>query len=365
MPIKTRAAVAFKDNSPLILTELELQGPGPGEVLLRLTATGLCHTDLQFIDGSRDYRDYPIVLGHEGAGVVVECGEGVDSVAVDDHVIPLSIPECGVCENCLSGKTNICQSFIDRPEGIVEFSLQGSKVNAFSGLGTFSEYTVVAEQAVAKVNRAADLEVLCCVGCAVATGVGAALFTADIERGASVAVFGIGGIGVNVLQGAKLAGAEQIIAIDNNPEKKAVAETFGATDFIDARAAGNGLLDAIQTVSKGGVDVSFECVGIPGLIDTVIEATRVGWGQVVLIGIPPAGQQLQINPYSLFNGRKIMGSWAGNTKLRTQLPQLVDWYLQGDLDLDSLISHRLSLEEINRGFDLMKRSESLRSVVVF
>ncbi len=365
MSIKSRAAVAFSDNSPLSIVELDLRPPGPGEVLVQLKAAGLCHTDLQFIDGSRNYSDYPIVLGHEGAGVVVECGEGVGSVVPGDHVIPLSIPECGVCKNCLSGKTNICQRFIDTPEGVVKFSYEGQSVNAFSGLGTFSEFTVVPECALANVSRQAPLELLCCVGCAVATGVGAALYTADIESGNSVAVFGIGGIGVNVIQGAKLAGAENIIAIDSNPAKKSMAMAFGATNFIDASAEGDGLLEAVRALSGGGVDVSFECVGSPKLINTAIEASHIGWGQTVLIGIPPGGQQLNIDPYSLFNGRKLMSSWAGNTRMRSQLPEIVDWYLQGKLELDALVSHRFSLEEINSGFDLMKTGGALRSVVVY
>lgn len=365
MSIKARAAVAFSDNNPLSIVELELRPPGVGEVLVQLKATGLCHTDLQFIDGSRDYSDYPIVLGHEGAGVVVECGEGVSSVVPGDHVIPLSIPECGVCKNCLSGKTNICQSFIDSPEGVVQFTYEGRKVGAFSGLGTFSEFTVVPEFALARISREAPLDILCCVGCAVATGVGAALYTADIEQGNSVAVFGVGGIGVNVIQGAKLAGAEQIIAIDTNPQKETIARKFGATDFIDVSAAGDELLESVRHLSDGGVDVSFECVGSPLLINTAIEASHIGWGQTVLIGIPSGGQQLNINPYSLFNGRKLMSSWAGNTRMRSQLPEIVEWYLEGKLELDSLVSHRFTLDEINSGFDLMKSGKSLRSVVLY
>ena len=363
--IKTRAAVAFSDNSPLTIVELDLQPPAAGQVLVQLKATGLCHTDLQFIDGSRNYSDYPIVLGHEGAGVVVECGAGVSSVVPGDHVIPLSIPQCGICKNCLSGKTNICQRFIDTPEGVVKFSYEGESVNAFAGLGTFSEYTVVPEYALAQVSSKAPLEIMCCLGCAVATGVGAALYTADIDVGNSVAVFGIGGIGVNVIQGAKLAGAEKIIAIDTNPAKKDIALAFGATDFINASAEADGLLEAVRVLSDGGVDVSFECVGSPRLINTAIEASHIGWGQTVLIGIPSGGQQLTIDPYSLFNGRKLMSSWAGNTRMRSQLPEIVEWYLQGRIELDALVSHRFSLEQINSGFDLMKTGEALRSVVVY
>jgi len=365
MTISTRAAVAFDDNRPLVVTQLDLEAPGPGEVLIQLKAAGLCHTDLQFIDGSRDYQNYPIVLGHEGAGVVVECGTGVTSVAAGDHVIPLSIPECGQCQNCLSGKTNICQRFLDRPGGTVEFSLEGKNVAAFSGLGTFSEYTVVQEYALAKVSKEAPLDIVCCVGCAVATGIGAALFTAKINEGCSVAVFGIGGIGVNVLQGAKLGGAKQIIAIDTNPGKEAIARTFGATDFINAADAGEELLDIIRASSGGGVDYSFECVGHPSLINTAIESTHIGWGETVLIGIPSGGKLLTVDPYTLFNGRKVMGSWAGNTKLRSQLPMIVDWYLDGKIQLDALVSHRLSLNNINKGFELMKRGDGLRSVVIF
>ena len=365
MTMTTRAAVCHGVGQPLRFEQLELRGPGPGEVLVEIKASGLCHSDYHHMTGASTPFPFPLVLGHEGAGVVLECGAGVTTVKPGDHVVPLSIGECGTCGNCHSGKTNLCQEFFADLGAPSHFSLNGAAVAAYSNLGTFANHLVVKQHNVAKVRSDVPFDIACYLGCGVTTGVGAALYTARVERGASVVVFGLGGIGLNVIQGARLAGASRIVGVDINPAREALARRFGATDFVDPNAVQGDLVKYLQALTGGGADYSFECVGNVRLMRQALDCTRPGWGVSVVVGVAPDGQELSAPPFNLLLGRTWKGSFLGNVKTRSQLPALLDWYVEGKLNLDDLITHRLPLERINEGFELMRSGESVRTVVLF
>lgn len=366
MPMTTRAAVCRAAGEPLTLENLELRDPLPDEVLVEIRATGLCHSDLLQMEGSNAPFPFPVVPGHEGAGVVVACGSAVSSVEPGDHVVPLSIPECGTCAACCGGKTNLCEHFyasMGRAES--PFSLNGKPIAAYASLGTFAQHVLVKEMNVARIPAEVPFDLACTVGCCVATGVGAVLYTARVEAGSSVVVIGLGGVGLNVVQGARMVGASRIIGVDTNPEREEAARRFGATDFINPLALDGDLVAAVQAMTGSGADYGFECVGNAKLSCQALEMVHPGGGVAVIVGMPPEGEHLPIPPESLFLGRTLMGSFLGNVKTRSQLPLLLEDYLAGRLDLASLVSHRLPLERINEGFDLMRKGESLRTVVTF
>ena len=360
--MQTRAAVAFGVNEPLQIVTLDLAEPGENEVLVRTNAAGLCHSDLSMVEGKVAAYPFPIVLGHEGAGTVVACGPGVTSLQPGDHVVPVAVPECRQCENCTSGKTNFCLEMTRRPKS--PFSFDGQSVAAFCSLGTFSEYSVITESRLAKVRQDAPDDIICYIGCGVITGVGAALRTAGVTPGSSVAIWGMGGIGLSVLQGARIAGAAKIVAIDVNPAREQISRDYGATHFINPRETSD-ITAALRDIAAGGVDFAFECVGHTGLMRTALEATNPGWGVAISVGIAGGNAELTFNPASFMTGRTWKGSVLGGEKTRTTVPVLVDWYHDGFLKLDELVTHRLPLEEINHGFDMMKSGEAIRSVVVF
>jgi len=360
--MKCKAAVVFRAGGSLEIRTVDLAEPGDGEVLVKMQAAGLCHSDLSALEGKLGaVVSFPIILGHEGAGVVISCGPGVRSLKPGDHVVPVAIPECGVCSNCTSGKTNICEEARRPPAS--PFSLDGEEVSAFCSLGTFAEYSVITETRLAKVRPGAPDDIVCCIGCGVITGVGAALQTAKVTPGSSVAIVGMGGIGLSVLQGARIAGANRIIAIDRNPAREQICREYGATDFIKAGEVEN-LGAAIRAIVPAGVDFAFECVGHTGLMRTMLEATNNCWGMGISVGIPGGGAEVTFDPASFMSGRTWRGSKLGGERTRTTVPRLVDWYCDGFLKLDELVTHRLPLEQINRGFDMMKSGEAIRSVVV-
>ena len=362
--MKTRAMVCHAPGSPLVEEWLDLAAPGPGEVLIEIMASGLCHTDLSQLEGAAAPYPFPIVVGHEGAGMVREVGPGVSTMKVGDHVIPLGIGECGTCRNCRSDKTNLCEAFLaDMAAQPTSFSLNGKPVAAYSGVGSLAQFVVAAERNVAVIRRDVPFHLACTAGCCVATGVGAVMNTAHVETGASVAVFGLGGIGLNVVQGARLAGASRIIGVDINPVRREQGERFGLTDFIDVREGDP--VAAIQALTGGGVDYAFECAGSVRLMQQAVDSTRIGWGTTVVLGVPPDGNALRLLPFQLQLGRTVQGSFMGNVKGRSQLPGLLDHYAAGRLNLDDLVTHRLPMAEVNEGFALMKRGESLRTVVAF
>ncbi|RTL27692.1 MAG: S-(hydroxymethyl)glutathione dehydrogenase/class III alcohol dehydrogenase [Burkholderiales bacterium] len=372
--MKTKAAVAWKAGAPLTIEELDLQGPREGEVLVEIKATGICHTDYYTLSGADPEGLFPAVLGHEGAGVVVDTGPGVKSLRAGDHVIPLYTPECRECKFCLSRKTNLCQKIRATqgkglmPDGSARFSLNGQPVLHYMGTSTFSNYVVVPEIALAKIREDAPFETVCYIGCGVTTGVGAVLFTAKVEAGANVVVFGLGGIGLNVIQGARMVGADKIIGIDLNPGREAMARQFGMTHFLNPRdiaASGGNLVDTIVQLTDGGADYSFECIGSTATMRQALECCHKGWGRSIIIGVAEAGAEISTRPFQLVTGRKWEGSAFGGARGRTDVPKIVDWYMDGKLNIDSLITHKLRLDQINEGFDLMKRGESIRSVVVF
>ena len=372
--MKTRAAVAWKAGAPLTIETLDLEGPREGEVLVEIKATGICHTDYYTLSGADPEGLFPAILGHEGAGVVVDVGPGVKSLRKNDHVIPLYTPECRECKFCLSRKTNLCQKIRSTqgkglmPDGSSRFSLDGQPILHYMGTSTFSNYIVVPEIAVAKVREDAPFETICYIGCGVTTGVGAVLFTAQVEAGANVVVFGLGGIGLNVIQGAKMVGADKIIGVDLNPEREAMARAFGMTHFLnpkDIAAAGGNIVEAIQQLTDGGADYSFECIGNTTTMRQALECTHKGWGRSIIIGVAEAGAEISTRPFQLVTGRKWEGSAFGGARGRTDVPKIVDWYMDGKLKIDELITHKLKLEQINEGFDLMKRGESIRSIVVY
>lgn len=368
--MKTRAAVAFAAGKPLEIVEVDLQGPKAGEVLVEVKATGICHTDAFTLSGDDPEGAFPAILGHEGAGVVVEVGEGVTSVQPGDHVIPLYTPECRECDFCLHPKTNLCQAIRSTqgqgvmPDGSSRFSLDGEPILHYMGCSTFSNYTVLPEIAVAKVREDAPFDKICYIGCGVTTGVGAVAFDAKVEPGSSVVVFGLGGIGLNVIQGAKMVGANKIIGIDINESKRPLAEQFGMTQFINPKEVDN-VVDAIIDATGGGADYSFECIGNVNTMRQALECCHKGWGESYIIGVAGAGQEISTRPFQLVTGRVWRGTAFGGARGRTDVPKIVDWYMDGKINIDDLITHTMPLDEINSAFDLMHKGESIRSVVIY
>ena len=369
--MKTRAAVAWKANSPLVIEEIDLQGPQHGEVLVRMVATGVCHTDLFTLSGDDPEGIFPTILGHEGGGIVEEIGTGVTTLKVGDHVIPLYTPECGVCKFCLSVKTNLCQAIRATqgkglmPDGTTRFSKNGTPIFHYMGTSTFSEYTVVPEIALAKINKAAPLEKVCLLGCGITTGIGAVLNTAKVEPGSTVAIFGLGGIGLSCVQGAVMAKAGRIIVIDINEDKFEMAKMLGATDFINPKKYDAPIQDVIVDLTDGGVDYSFECIGNVHLMRQALECCHKGWGESVIIGVAGAGQEISTRPFQLVTGRVWRGSAFGGVKGRTELPGYVERYMAGEIKIDEMITFTMPLEEINTAFDYMHDGKSIRSVVIF
>lgn len=368
--MKTRAAVAWQAGQPLTIEEVDLAGPRTGEVLVEVKATGICHTDYYTLSGADPEGLFPAILGHEGAGIVVETGADVKSLRPGDHVIPLYTPECRECKFCLSRKTNLCQAIRTTqgrglmPDGTTRFSLEGKSIMHYMGTSTFSNYIVVPEIALAKIREDAPFDKACYIGCGVTTGIGAVLFTAKVEAGANVAVFGLGGIGLNVIQGAHMAGADKIIGIDLNPEREALGRQFGMTHFIDPSQVEN-VVDAVIQLTDGGADYSFECIGNTTVMRQALECTHKGWGRSIIIGVAEAGAEISTRPFQLVTGRKWEGSAFGGARGRSDVPRIVDWYMDGKISIDPLITHTLKLEEINEGFELMKAGKSIRSVVIF
>ena len=372
--MKTKAAIAWKASAPLTVEEVDLAGPRAGEVLVEIKATGICHTDYYTLSGADPEGLFPAILGHEGAGVVVDVGPGVTSLRKDDHVIPLYTPECRQCKFCLSRKTNLCQLIRGTqgkglmPDSTSRFSIDGKPILHYMGTSTFSNYIVVPEIAVAKVRADAPFDTICYIGCGVTTGVGAVLFTAKVEAGANVVVFGLGGIGLNVIQGAKMVGADKIIGVDLNPEREAMARRFGMTHFINPKELekrAENVVDAIVQLTDGGADYSFECVGSTKLMRQALECTHKGWGRSIIIGVAEAGAEISTRPFQLVTGRKWEGSAFGGARGRTDVPKIVDWYMEGKINIDDLITHVMPLEKINDAFDLMHEGKSIRSVVTF
>lgn len=368
--MKTRAAIAFGAGKPLEIHEVDLMGPRAGEVLVEIKATGVCHTDAFTLSGDDPEGAFPAILGHEGAGVVVEVGAGVTSVKPGDHVIPLYTPECRQCKFCLHPKTNLCQSIRSTqgqgvmPDGTSRFSLDGKPILHYMGCSTFSNYTVMPEIAVAKIRKDAPFDKVCYIGCGVTTGVGAVAFDAKVEPGSNVVVFGLGGIGLNVIQGARMVGANKIVGIDINPSKVELAKQFGMTDFINPNEVEN-VVDAIIQLTDGGADYSFECIGNVNTMRQALECCHKGWGESYIIGVAGAGQEISTRPFQLVTGRSWKGSAFGGARGRTDVPKIVDWYMDGKLNIDDLITHTMPLEKINDAFDLMHRGESIRSVVIY
>ncbi len=366
-----RAAVAHKAGAPLTIETVQLQGPKAGEVLVEIKATGICHTDEFTRSGSDPEGLFPAILGHEGAGVVVDVGPGVGSVKKGDHVIPLYTPECRQCEYCLSGKTNLCQAIRTTqgqgvmPDGSSRFSLGGKKLFHYMGTSTFANYTVVPEIALARIREDAPFDKVCYIGCGVTTGIGAVINTAKVEPGANVVVFGLGGIGLNVVQGARMAGANMIVGVDLNPARKALAEKFGMTHFVNPKEAGKDLVAHLVNLTKGGADYSFECIGNVDVMRQALECCHKGWGVSVIIGVAGAGQEIKTRPFQLVTGRVWKGTAFGGARGRRDVPKIVDWYMEGKINIDDLITHKLKLADINQGFDLMHEGKSIRSVVVY
>ena len=369
--MKTRAAVAWAAGKPLEVTTVELEGPRAGEVLIELRATGICHTDEFTRSGADPEGLFPVIFGHEGAGVVVDVGTGVTTLKKGDHVIPLYTPECRQCKSCLSQKTNLCTAIRSTqgqgvmPDGSSRFSIGGEKIHHYMGCSTFSNYTVLPEIAVAKIRADAPFDKVCYIGCGVTTGIGAVINTAKVEPGANVVVFGLGGIGLNVIQGARLAGANMIVGVDINPARKALAERFGMTHFVNPKEVEGDLVSWLVSLTDGGADYSFECVGNTGLMRQALECCHRGWGVSVIIGVAGAGQEISTRPFQLVTGRVWKGSAFGGARGRTDVPRIVDWYMDGKIEIDPLITHTLPLERINEGFELMHSGESIRSVVVY
>ena len=366
-----RAAVAHEVGKPLTIETVQLEGPKEGEILVEIKATGICHTDAFTLSGDDPEGIFPAILGHEGAGVVVDIGKNVTSLKKGDHVIPLYIPECRQCKSCLSGKTNLCTAIRDTqgkgimPDGSSRFSLDGKPIFHYMGTSTFSNFTVMPEIAAAKIRKDAPFEKVCYIGCGVTTGIGAVINTAKVEPGANVVVFGLGGIGLNVIQGARLAGANKIIGIDTNNKKKALAENFGLTHFVNPLEVKEDLIDYVTSLTDGGADYSFECIGNVNTMRQALECCHRGWGVSVIIGVAGSGQEISTRPFQLVTGRVWKGTAFGGAKSRTQVPQIVDWYMDGKINIDDLITHTLELEEINDAFHLMHEGESIRSVVNF
>lgn len=368
--MKTKAAIAWKAGAPLTIEDVELAGPKAGEVLVEIKATGICHTDYYTLSGADPEGIFPSILGHEGAGVVLETGPGVTTLKAGDHVIPLYTPECRQCKSCLSRKTNLCTAIRATqgkglmPDGTSRFTVGGKPVHHYMGTSTFSNHIVVPEIALAKIRSDAPFDKVCYIGCGVTTGLGAVMFTAKVEPGANVVVFGLGGIGLNVIQGAKMVGADKIIGVDLNPEREAMARQFGMTHFVNASEVEN-VVDHIIQLTDGGADYSFECVGSTKVMRQALECCHRGWGQSIIIGVAEAGAEISTRPFQLVTGREWKGSAFGGARGRTDVPKIVDWYMEGKINIDDLITHTLPLERINEGFDLMNRGESIRSVVLY
>jgi S-(hydroxymethyl)glutathione dehydrogenase/alcohol dehydrogenase len=366
-----RAAVAHAAGKPLTIETVQLEGPRAGEVLVELKATGICHTDKFTLSGEDPEGMFPAILGHEGAGIVREVGKGVTSLQPGDHVIPLYTPECRECDYCLSRKTNLCQKIRitqgrgQMPDGTSRFSLNGKPVLHYMGCSTFSNFTVLPEISLAKVRKDAPFETICYIGCGVTTGIGAVIFTAKVEPGANVVVFGLGGIGLNVIQGAKLAGADMIVGVDINPKREALGRKFGMTHFVNPKELKGDIVPHLVELTKGGADYSFECVGNTTLMRQALECCHKGWGVSTVIGVAGAGQEISTRPFQLVTGRVWKGSAFGGARGRTDVPKIVDWYMDKKINIDDLITHKLPLERINEGFDLMAKGESIRSVVVY
>ncbi|HXQ66438.1 MAG TPA: S-(hydroxymethyl)glutathione dehydrogenase/class III alcohol dehydrogenase [Alphaproteobacteria bacterium] len=369
--MEVRAAVAHKPGAPLSIETVSLDGPRAGEVLVEIKATGICHTDAYTLSGADPEGLFPAILGHEGAGVVVEAGPEVASLSKGDHVIPLYIPECRQCEYCLSRRTNLCQAVRETqgkgvmPDGTSRFSLQGEKLHHYMGTSTFANFTVVPEIALAKIRADAPFDKVCYIGCGVTTGIGAVINTAKVEPGANVVVFGLGGIGLNVVQGARMAGADMIIGIDLNPGRRALAEKFGMTHFVNPKEVAGDLVPYLVALTKGGADYSFECIGNVDCMRQALECCHKGWGTSVIIGVAGAGQEIRTRPFQLVTGRVWKGTAFGGARGRSDVPRIVDWYMEGKIKIDELITHRLTLARINDGFELMHKGQSIRSVVVY
>ncbi|MEE9595773.1 MAG: S-(hydroxymethyl)glutathione dehydrogenase/class III alcohol dehydrogenase [Acidiferrobacterales bacterium] len=369
--MKVKAAVALEAGKPLQIEEVDLEGPKAGEVMVEIKATGICHTDHFTLSGADPEGLFPAVLGHEGAGVVVEVGAGVNSVKAGDHVIPLYTPECRQCEYCLSGKTNLCQAIRVTqgqglmPDGTSRFSLNGKTLYHYMGTSTFANYTVLPEIAVAKIRSDAPFDKVCYIGCGVTTGIGAVINTAKVEPGANVVVFGLGGIGLNVIQGARMVGANIIVGVDTNAKKRALAEKFGMTHFVNPKEVKGDLVAHIVDVTKGGADYSFECIGNVETMRQALECCHKGWGESVIIGVAGAGQEISTRPFQLVTGRVWRGTAFGGARGRTEVPRIVDWYMDGKINIDDLITHTMPLQEINNAFHLMEKGESIRSVVLY
>ncbi|WP_299618749.1 S-(hydroxymethyl)glutathione dehydrogenase/class III alcohol dehydrogenase [Pelagibius sp.] len=366
-----RAAVAFEAGKPLSIETVQLEGPREGEVLVEVKATGVCHTDAFTLSGEDPEGLFPAILGHEGAGVVVDVGAGVTSLKKGDHVIPLYTPECRQCEYCLNPKTNLCQAIRTTqgqglmPDGSSRFSLDGKPVLHYMGCSTFSNYTVLPEIALAKVREDAPFDKICYIGCGVTTGVGAVVNTANVEPGANVVVFGLGGIGLNVIQGARLVGANMIVGVDTNPAKKALAEQFGMTHFVNPKEVEGDIAPYLVDLTGGGADYSFECIGNVNTMRQALECCHKGWGVSVIIGVAGAGQEIATRPFQLVTGRVWKGTAFGGARGRTDVPRIVDWYMEGKINIDDLITHTMPLDEINNAFDLMHEGKSIRSVIVY
>jgi S-(hydroxymethyl)glutathione dehydrogenase/alcohol dehydrogenase len=367
--VKTKAAVAYQAGKPLAIETVDLDGPKSGEVLVEIKASGVCHTDEFTRSGADPEGLFPAIFGHEGAGIVVEVGSGVTTLKEGDHVIPLYTPECRQCKSCLSRKTNLCTAIRATqgkgvmPDGTSRFSISGKKIHHYMGCSTFSNFTVLPEIALAKIREDAPFDKVCYIGCGVTTGIGAVLNTAKVEPGANVVVFGLGGIGLNVVQGARLAGADMIVGVDINPAREALARKFGLTHFVNPK--GLDLVPHLVEITKGGADYSFECVGNVDLMRQALECCHRGWGVSVIIGVAGAGQEIRTRPFQLVTGRVWKGTAFGGARGRTDVPRIVDWYMEGKINIDDLITHKLPLADINRAFDLMHAGQSIRSVVVF
>ena len=369
--MKTRAAVAFEAKKPLEIVELDLEGPRAGEVLVEIKATGICHTDAYTLDGLDSEGLFPSILGHEGAGIVREVGAGVASLKPGDHVIPLYTPECRQCKSCLSRKTNLCTAIRATqgrglmPDGTSRFSYKGAPVFHYMGCSTFSNHTVLPEIALAKIRADAPFDTACYIGCGVTTGVGAVVNTARVEPGSTVVVFGLGGIGLNVIQGARLVGAARIVGVDVNDDKEGWGRRFGMTDFVNPKTLDGDVVAHLVALTDGGADYSFDCTGNTTVMRQALECCHRGWGKSVVIGVAEAGREIATRPFQLVTGRVWMGTAFGGARGRTDVPTVVDWYMNGKIEIDPMITHRLSLDEINKGFDLMHAGESIRSVVVY
>ncbi len=369
--MQTKAAIAFKAGQPLSIETVELDGPRAGEVLIEIKATGICHTDEFTRSGADPEGLFPAILGHEGAGIVVDVGKGVTSLKPGDHVIPLYTPECRECEYCTSGKTNLCQAIRTTqgqgvmPDGSSRFRIGNDRIFHYMGTSTFSNYTVLPEIAVAKVREDAPFDKICYIGCGVTTGIGAVINTAKVEAGANCVVFGLGGIGLNVIQGLRMVGADIIVGVDINPDRKAMGEQFGMTHFVNPNEVDGDLVPYLVDLTKGGADYSFECVGNVNLMRQALECCHKGWGESIIVGVAGAGQEIATRPFQLVTGRVWKGTAFGGARGRTDVPKIVDWYMEGKIEIDSLITHTMPLEDINKGFDLMHSGESIRGVVLF